>query len=189
MQGEDMSSRHVRSAAIPPVFPATIIGFYERKLCEGITPMLLRIAPATLSDQDSLLLLMRKMQDDDPWSEPFHDDIVCSSVKQLLENPAYGLAYLVWDADRPVAYLVVCFDYSLEYRGKGAWIDELFVEPSHRGQGIGTLLLDLAETASREQRAHFLHLEVSHGNRAIELYWRRGFVDHHRYLMTKPLNA
>ena len=34
----------------------------------------------------------------------------------------------------------------------------------------------------------FLHLEVNHGNRANELYRRRGFVDHNRYLMTKPLN-
>ena len=111
-----------------------------------------------------------------------------SNLTQLLQNPTYGVACLVRDAEYPVAYLVICFDYSLEYRGKGAWIDELFVKASHRGQGIGTQLLDLAETISREHHAQFLHLEVSHGNPAVELYRRRGFVDHQRYLMTKPLN-
>jgi ribosomal protein S18 acetylase RimI-like enzyme len=150
--------------------------------------MSLRVAPAATTDIESLLSLMRKMQATDPWSEPFVEGEVRSQLLALLDSPAYGLAYLVWDSNCPVAYLVVCFDYSLEYRGKGAWIDELFVAESHRGQGIGTQLLELAEQASRQHHAHFLHLEVTHGNPAIELYRRRGFRDHNRFLMTKPLD-
>jgi GNAT superfamily N-acetyltransferase len=149
-------------------------------------PSILR---ATLADIDSLLLLMRHMQSDDPWAEPFDESWVRKNLAELLLDPRYGLIYLVRENEIPVAYLVICFDFSLEYRGKGAWIDELFVEPSHRGQGIGTRLLDLAETASREHGAQTLHLEVNHGNRAIELYRRRAFVDHHRYLMTKWLSS
>jgi GNAT superfamily N-acetyltransferase len=156
-------------------------------LLSGCNFMPLRTAPATLADAESLLLLMQHMQEEDPWSEPFQDQTVVACLSELLRNSAYGVAFLVWNAQTPVAYLVICFDYSLEYRGKGAWIDELFVARSHRGQGVGTQLLDLAESASREHHAQFLHLEVSHGNRAIELYRRRGFVDHQRYLMTKPL--
>src|SRR5215469_1465628 len=131
-----------------------------------------RFEPSTLADLESLLSLMKKMQEADPWSEPFCENTARSNLAQLLQNPAYGIACLVWDSERPIAYLVVCFDDSLEYRGKGAWIDELFVEASRRGQGIGTRLLDLAETLSREHHAQFLHLEVSHGNPAIELYRR-----------------
>jgi len=142
---------------------------------------------ATPSDIDSLLLLMRQMQNDDPWSEPFNETIVRKNLSELLHNPHFGVLYVARDEQTPVAYLVICFDFSLEYRGKGAWVDELFVAPSHRGQGIGTQLLDLAETSSCECGAQTLHLEVNHGNRAIELYRRRGFVDHHRYLMTKWL--
>jgi hypothetical protein len=34
------------------------------------------------------------------------------------------------------AWFQACkFDFSLEYRGKGAWIDELFVEPPNPGAG------------------------------------------------------
>lgn len=149
--------------------------------------MSISIQPATSAELDALLLLMRHMQRDDPWSESFDEATVRQSLSELLGNPHYGLAYLVRELQTPIAYLVICFDYSLEYRGKGAWIDELFVEPSHRGQGLGTQLLDLAERASREHGAQFLHLEVSHGNRANELYRRRGFVDHRRYLMSKDL--
>jgi len=150
--------------------------------------MPISIARATLADLELLLPMMRHMQADDPWSEPFHESTVRANLAELLQNPVYGVAYLVLEENTPIGYLVICFDYSLEYRGKGAWIDELFVEAAYRGKGIGTQLLDLAENASREHQAKFLHLEVTHGNPAIELYRRRGFVDHPRHLMSKALD-
>jgi GNAT superfamily N-acetyltransferase len=142
---------------------------------------------ATHADLDSLLSLMRQMQKDDPWSEVFDEAILRQNLCAILGNSHYGFVYLARDQQIPVGYLVICFDFSLEYRGKGAWVDELFVQGPYRGQGIASQLLDFAEAASREQGAQVLHLEVNHGNRAVELYRRRGFVDHHRFLMTKTL--
>ena len=150
--------------------------------------MPISIARATLADLEFLLPMMRHMQKDDPWSEPFDEPAVRANLTELLTNPVFGVIHLVREKTKPIGYLVICFDYSLEYRGKGAWIDELFVEAAHRGKGIGTQLLDLAEAASREHHAKFIHLEVTHGNPAIELYRRRGFQDHQRYLMSKDLN-
>jgi len=146
------------------------------------------ITQATVADLETLPEMMRHMQHDDPWSEPFHEPTLRANLAELLLHPLYGVIYIVREESAPIGYLVICFDYSLEYRGKGAWIDELFVEPTHRGKGIGTQLLNLAETASREHNAKFLHLEVTHGNPAIELYRRRGFHDHQRYLMSKTLD-
>jgi len=146
------------------------------------------IAPATLADLETLLAMMRHLQHDDPWSEPFHEPTLRTNLAELITNPIYGVAYIVREQAAPRGYLVICFEYSLEYRGKGAWIDELFVEAEHRGKGIGTQLLDLAEQASRDHHAKFLHLEVNHGNPAIELYRRRGFAQHQRFLMSKPLD-
>ena len=150
-------------------------------------PLLIRIASP--DDSEMLLKLMRRMQEEDPWSEPFDETLVGVSLAQLLKNPIYGLAYLALDATDAIGYLIVCFDFSLEYQGKGAWVDELFVERSYRGQGIATRLLKTAEKSAVDHGAKYLHLEVSHGNPAIELYRRRGFVDHQRYLMTKRLGT
>lgn len=146
------------------------------------------ISQATLADLETLLVMMRRLQLDDPWEEPFHEPILRANLGELLQNPIYGVAYIAREDAASVGYLVICFEYSLEYRGKGAWIDELFVEPAHRGKGIGTQLLDLAERASREHLAKFLHLEVSHDNPAIELYRRRGFTQQQRFLLSKPLD-
>src|SRR5579859_2041726 len=156
--------------------------------CCGGTIVSFSTSLATLTDLELLYEMMCHMQADDPWSEPFHDATVRANLAELLQNPVYGVIYLVREGNALIGYLVICFDYSLEYRGKGAWIDELFVESAHRGKGIGTQLLDLAEAASREHSAKFLHLEVTHGNPAIELYRRRGFSDHPRYLMSKALD-
>jgi ribosomal protein S18 acetylase RimI-like enzyme len=142
---------------------------------------------ASADDLEEVLPLMRQMQADDPWAEPYDESTARKNLHQLFLNPHFGLIYIVRENQISIAYLVICFDFSLEYRGKGAWIDELFVQPRYRGQGIGTQLLELAERASKQHGAQFLHLEVNHGNRAIKLYRRRGFTDHNRYLMTKPL--
>jgi diamine N-acetyltransferase len=163
-----------------------VANFFSSKATPHLMPIF--IARATLTDLELLLPMMRDMQEDDPWSETFHEPTVRANLTELLANPVYGVAYLVREENALIGYLVICFDYSLEYGGKGAWIDELFVEAAHRGKGIGTQLLDLAEAASREHNAKFLHLEVNHGNPAVELYRRRGFLDHHRYLMSKALD-
>jgi GNAT superfamily N-acetyltransferase len=149
--------------------------------------MSISTSQATLADVETVFQIMRHMQLDDPWEEAFDEPTVRANLAVLLQNPVYGVAYIVRDDTAPVGYLVVCFDYSLEYRGVGAWVDELFVEPSHRGKGIGTQLLDLAEQASREHHAKVLHLEVNHGNPAVDLYRRRGFTAHQRHLMSKRL--
>jgi GNAT superfamily N-acetyltransferase len=150
--------------------------------------MSLATEPATLADLEVLFQMMRRMQLDDPWEETFDEPTVRANLAELVENPGYGVIYLAREATTPVGYLVICFDYSLEYRGKGAWIDELFVEPAHRGKGIGTQLLGLAGQISRQHGAKVLHLEVNHGNPAIDLYRRIGFSDHHRYLLSKGLD-
>jgi GNAT superfamily N-acetyltransferase len=149
--------------------------------------MALSIHRSRLEDIDSLLLLMRHIQLDDPWDQSPDETILRNNLIELLQNSVYGLVFLAREDLIPVGYLIVCFDFSLEYHGKGAWVDELFVEPAYRGKGIATQLLNLAERASLDHGAKTLHLEVTHGNPAIELYRRRGFLDHHRYLMTKWL--
>jgi hypothetical protein len=52
-----------------------------------LLPMAISIHHATPNDIDSLLILMRHMQDDDPWSEPFNEAIVRKNLLDLLEDP------------------------------------------------------------------------------------------------------
>jgi ribosomal protein S18 acetylase RimI-like enzyme len=97
----------------------------------------------------------------------------------------------LWVADEGgavVGYLAVTFGWSIEYHGRDAFIDELYVAPSHRGRGLGRAAMTLAEEACRTAGVQALHLEVERTNvNARELYRRRGFTDSERLLMTRPL--
>lgn len=140
---------------------------------------------ATLSDVDVLLPLMRCLQADDPWSVPFREEKVRETLRELIALA--GRAFLICAAEVCVGYLVLSFDFSLEFGGKNAWIDELFVQREFRNKGIGSKTVEFAAGAARECGAKVLHLEVNRGNQAIDLYRRCGFADHDRYLLSKWL--
>lgn len=128
---------------------------------------------------------MKHLQQDDPWSIPFDETEAKQAVEQLLRDSSLGRIWLISADGDAIGYIVMAFDYSLEYRGRGAWVDEFFVTETRRGLGIGTQALDFFLQQAKEMDISVVHLEVNHGNRAIDLYRRRGFEDHHRYLMTK----
>ena len=69
---------------------------------------------------------------------------------------------------------------------RDALIDELFIQPEYRGQGIGSRAMAVIEEACRELKVNALHLEVErHKTGAQQLYRKFGLVDQERYLMTK----
>ena len=85
-------------------------------------------------------------------------------------------------------YLVVCFGWSLEFQGRDAFVDELYVREAFRGQGLGTRALEVAADLCRASGVRALHLEVERRNtRAQDVYRRAGFVDREYYLMTRRL--
>lgn len=147
--------------------------------------MPINFQPAALKDLPQLVSMMSELQKDDPWSIPFEPAAAEKAMDQLLRDPSLGRVWLIAADDQIVGYIVMCFDYSLEYGGRGAWVDEFFVRPSHRGLGIGTQALDFFLKQAKMLGVTTVHLEVNHKNPAIELYGRMGFEDHHRYLMTK----
>jgi len=148
-------------------------------------PIALTFRPAGPEHLPELLEMMKELQSDDPWSVPFDESEVRRVVEQLLSDPDFGRIWLIAAGAETVGYIVMAFDYSLEYRGRGAWVDEFFVRRTHRGLGIGTQALKFFSDQAKNLGVTVVHLEVNHGNPAIELYRRLGFEDHQRYLMTK----
>jgi len=141
--------------------------------------------PAAPDDLPELLTMMKELQGDDPWSVPFEPAAAAEVAERLLRDPSLGRVWLIASNGQNVGYIVMAFDYSLEYRGRGAWVDEFFVRPGHRGSGIGTQALEFFMEQAKRLGVTVVHLEVNHGNPAVELYRRLGYEDQHRYMMTK----
>jgi GNAT superfamily N-acetyltransferase len=142
--------------------------------------------PATAADIPSLLGLMRAFYTEEGY--PFSEADAGSAVLHLLESDRVGRIWIARGDQRPLGYIVLTFGYSLEHHGVVAFVDEVFVVADSRGRGLGASALALAEAECRALGVRTLQLEVERDNvSAEELYRRRGFIDHGRFLLTKRL--
>jgi len=141
-----------------------------------------RIAERT--DSETLLQFMREYYEFDHL--PFDAHIAHPALEKLLSDNSLGRVWLIHLRGEAIGYIVLTLSYSLEYGGRDAFIDEVYVRADHRGRGVGTSALAFAENACRSLGVRALHLEVERANtNAHSLYRKVGFVDHDRYLMTK----
>ena len=120
----------------------------------------------------------------------YDPDVARTALRELWANPALGRVVLVRSGERVAGYLVLTFGFSLEFHGRHALVDELYVREPCRERGAGTLSLAFVEELCRTEGIHALHLEVDRANEpAQRLYHRAGYQDHDRYLLTKWLEA
>ncbi|HKS57122.1 MAG TPA: GNAT family N-acetyltransferase [Steroidobacteraceae bacterium] len=83
---------------------------------------------------------------------------------------------------------VISFLWTLEHGGPAAWLDEVYVEPSRRGEGIGRKLVEAAMQVARDSGCIALDLEVDAGHEAAErLYERMEFRRHRRVRWVRML--
>ncbi len=109
-------------------------------------------------------------------------------LRELLARRDLGRVLEIVADGRPVGYAVLALGFSLEFGGRSAFLDELYVEPASRGRGIGAVALRLLQEKSRELGARSLALEISLDNAGAEcLYRREGFTSNGRQLMTRRL--
>jgi GNAT superfamily N-acetyltransferase len=143
--------------------------------------------PATPGDVDAVVALMADYYAQDGYT--FIADEARAAARMLIDDPSLGRLWVARDEGAVVGYVAVALGFSFEYRGREAFVDELLIAESHRGRGLGREALEVAERYCRQQGVNALHLEVErHRETALELYRRRGFEDHNRYLMTKWLS-
>jgi GNAT superfamily N-acetyltransferase len=84
-----------------------------------------------------------------------------------------------------VAYVAIIL--SAEHCGKAGWLEELYVMPEYRSQGVGSALLTAVLERARELGIVAIDLEVDVAHRRAEsLYRRFGFrpLDRSRWVRT-----
>jgi ribosomal protein S18 acetylase RimI-like enzyme len=144
--------------------------------------------PAAREHEPVLLRMMRNLAEQEPSAYFFDEPAVREVLRKFLASPDLGQAWVFFEEETPVGYIVLAFGYSFEYHGRDSFIDELYIEPQYRRQGIGRRAMQFVEERARELGVNALHLEVDQGNDpAAELYRRAGYHDHSRFLMTKRL--
>ena len=143
--------------------------------------------PARLDDLTLILSLMEGFYRE--TGTPFDAEAAGRALVTLVADPSLGRLFLIETGERTAGYVVLTLGFSLEFLGRDAFVDELFVAPEHRGRGLGLGTLRFLESVAGGLGVTALHLEVGPENeKAQGLYRRAGFEDRRHHLMTRRLH-
>jgi GNAT superfamily N-acetyltransferase len=99
-------------------------------------------------------------------------------------DSSLGRVWLVRCAGEAVGYAALTYGYSIEFQGRDAFVDELFLVPQVRGRGFGSEVLGRVRAEAIALGLVALHLEVARDNsQARRLYERWGFEARERFHM------
>jgi GNAT superfamily N-acetyltransferase len=135
----------------------------------------MEIDPATESDLPALLPLLRGYCDFYEVSPP--DDGLMTMARALLAaSDTEGIMLVARDGDRvPVGFAIVCWKWSSLRASRVAVMEDLFVAPESRGQGIADALIEECAQRARELGAPALTwLTAVDNHRAQGVYNRTG---------------
>jgi GNAT superfamily N-acetyltransferase len=139
----------------------------------------LRIDPATERDAPIILALIKALAE----YERMASDVVADEA--LVQSSFFGPspsaeAVIARVADEPVGFAVWFHNHSTFLGRRGLYLEDLFVTPAWRGQGVGRALL-----------AHLAQVAVDRGCGRMEwsvLNWNEPAIRFYRSLGAKPMD-
>lgn len=142
-------------------------------------PTVFRIEPATERDVPILLHMIRALAE----YEKLSDQVTASEA--LLRDSLFGPrpfaeAAIGYAGDEAAGMALFFHTYSTFLGRPGLYLEDLFVDPKWRGQGLGRALL-----------AHLAKLAVERGCRRLEwavLDWNEPAIDFYRGLGAEPMD-
>jgi GNAT superfamily N-acetyltransferase len=149
-------------------------------------PDSIRVRAASLEDVPTLVRLMGEFYAEAGY--PLPTAAATRAFRALLADSRAGRAWLLAAGGEPAGYVVLTLGFGMEYGGLRGWVDDLFVRPAARGQGLAAAALATVRTAARELGVRALVVEVGPENAvARRLYARAGFAETGRLLLAQPL--
>jgi len=150
------------------------------------SPRGVSIERARARELGELLPLVEAFQREEGYSTG--DAALAEALAALLRDASAGRVLIAREAGAPIGYAALCYGYSIEFRGRDAFVDELYVAPAQRGRGLGRALLRALEAEARASGVRKLHLEVEQQNAgARRLYVAESFRANGRELLGKSL--
>ena len=141
---------------------------------------------AVAADQDALLSLMRGYCEE--VDTPLPDEHLMDAIAPLVANEDLGDLLVAEQVGELAGYLVITWGWGIESGGAEALIDEMYVSPSYRNAGVGTLLMTEAQSRASAKDVKVIFLETEQNNpESRELYDRLGFEIESSIWMSKRI--
>ena len=109
----------------------------------------------------------------------------------ILADERLGYVWIIQAENHDVGHIVLTLKYAMEYSGLIACLDDLYVKPDWRNQGLSTGALTEVRDFCKQAGIRALTVEVGHNNGPAQKVYRRvGFAEAvDRQLLALPLAA
>jgi ribosomal protein S18 acetylase RimI-like enzyme len=138
--------------------------------------------PITAQDIPAVITMMEEFYAIDGY--PIDVAVSRGLMAEFLKNESLGKGWLIVADGEAMGYVLLTFVFSFEYKGRIAFLDELFISPKARGMGLGKQALDFIHEQAKLLSVKIIYLEVEgHNEAAQKLYLSKNFIIHNRGLM------
>ena len=132
------------------------------------------IRPMRANDKAHVLDMMRVFYASPAVYTNGSEEIFATDIDTCVSGSPYLEGYVIESGAGLYGYAMVAKSFSTEFGKPCIWIEDLYIQPPYRGQGIGNAVID--HIASK-YTGSILRLEVEAENEhAVHLYRKSGFA-------------
>ena len=144
--------------------------------------MSITFKPIRHADIDKTAAMMQDFYAIDNYPVDLH--VAKSLLTEFIEDESLGKGWLIFNDNEITGYVILTFVFSFEYKGRIAFLDELYISPAGRGKGIGKKAVDFIHEQALDLAINIIYLEIEgHNAIAQKLYLSKDFIIHNRKLM------
>ena len=133
------------------------------------------IRSLTSKDREIYVSLATEFYNTNAVIKPIPPENFEKTFDEMMQSDRYAEGFLFALSDTIAGYALIAKTFSQEAGGLVIWIEEIYVRPKFRSQGLGK---EFFEFLYKERPAIRYRLETEHDNeRANKLYKSLGFVD------------
>ena len=135
----------------------------------------MNIRPMEQKDFDKVLEMMLVFYASDALLVHPEESVLRKTLEDAIEAGPYVEGFVFCDGEMLLGYGMVAKSYSTEMGGRCVWIEDIYIRPEFRGQGLGTNFLGFVENRFRNWAVR-LRLEAEEENeKAMKVYRNAGF--------------
>lgn len=148
----------------------------------------LTFRPITAADETDFYTMAEEFYHSDAVLHPIPAEYHRRAFAEMMRSGQYLSGYIFTDGDNTAGFAVTNRMMQHEAGGVMVWVEDLYIRPAYRGQGLGSHFLAWLEEQLRGD-AVMLRLETEPENeRAQELYYRLGYENLNYLQMIKRLD-
>jgi len=132
------------------------------------------IVPMTCAHREAVLSMMRTFYTSPAVWTNGSEEIYRTDIDTCISNSPYLEGYVFLEGEEILGYAMAAKSFSTEFGKPCIWIEDLYMIPSARGQGIGSDFLTYIHSKYPDA---ILRLEVEEENTvALHVYEKNGFT-------------